>query len=183
MGTRQPYQPHKLIIAVLVSEDYAGSVSGLVGSLFGEIGQQSAEMPFSFTTYYDGEMRTGLRRRLFSICGLVDPSRLPDFKRMSNRAEQASARPDGSRRVNLDPGLLSLSRVILATTKASAHRIAIGDGLYAEITLMFRKGRYAPLEWTYPDFASRAYVDWLGDVRESYHTELKNLDPERNWRL
>ena len=184
MGYPVDYQPHKLIVAVLVSPDAdAASVLPLVEQHFGKADDQLPARPFTFSSYYDAEMGSPLSRTIFSVGPLVDPSRLASFKDASNRLERETARPDGTRALNLDPGLLSLSRVILATTKASAHRIPLTGGLHAEITLLFRRGRYAPLEWTYPDFQSDEFVRWLGAVRRRYHEQLKRIDPERAWRL
>ena len=184
MGSLYTYQPHKLLIPVLFSTDWSiKTVQGLVADAFGPVDLQSEAFPFDFTHYYDYEMGDSIYRILFSIEELVDPMTLSDVKSRSNDIEVANAGADGNRTINIDPGLLSLSRVILATTKQSAHRISIGAGLYAEITLMYRKGRYRPLEWTYPDFQSERYGQWLKLVRTQYHQQLRDLDPERAWRL
>lgn len=180
----QPYQPHKLIVATLFT-DRTGEedLDRFVSGLYGPIDARTSPIPFTFTTYYDAELEPPIHRVLFSIEELVDPSHLAEFKAASNALEARTARPDGRRTVNLDPGLLSLSRLILATTKASGHRIPIGDSLWAEITLLYRHGAYQPLEWTYPDFRSDAFTSWLLSVRSCYHGQLRELDPKRNWRL
>ncbi len=184
MATPAPYQPHKLFVATLFGPDSRPeSVLGLVESTFGAVDAILPAQPFSFSTYYEAEMGHGLRRSLFSVAELVDPSTLVALKKRSNRLEIDTSRERGRRTVNLDPGLLSLSRVMLATTKASAHRVPLRDGFYAEITLLYRHGRYSPLEWTYPDYRSEGFVDWLGEVRARYREQLREVDPERVWRL
>lgn len=184
MGFSDDYQPHKLLIPVLFSADWsARSVEALVTDAFGQVDSQSEVFPFDFTHYYDYEMGDTIYRILYSIEELVDPMALSALKMRSNEIEATNAAPEGNRTINLDPGLLSLSRVILATTKQSAHRISIGAGIYAEITLMYRKGHYRPLEWTYPDFQSERYGRWLELVRSRYHEQLRALDPENAWRL
>jgi len=184
MAIPTPFQPHKLFIATLFGPDARpASIAELVESAFGRIDAVLPAQPFSFSTYYEREMGADLRRALFSVSALVDPSSLATLKDRSNRVECETSRERGGRTVNLDPGLLSLSRVMLVTTKASAHRVPLRDGLYAEITLMYRHGRYAPLEWTYPDYRSEGFVDWLGEVRARYHEQLREIDPGRAWRL
>ena len=184
MGHSASFQLHKLFVAALVSTTTTvEEARALVEERFGPIDRELPPVPFTFSTYYDREMGPGLRRMLLSIGSLVDPSRLADFKEAANEIEQRTARPDGGRTLNLDPGLLSLSRVILATTKGSAHRIPLRDGFYCEITLIYRHGRYAPLEWTYPDYQSGAFVEWLGEVRCRYHEQLREIDASRSWRL
>ncbi len=184
MGVATAFQPHKQIVPALATSEFSPTeLQALVAGLFGEVDFVSESIPFSFTHYYDEELGPSIYRMLFSIGELVDPALLAEHKQRANAIEAETARPDGRRVINLDPGLLSLSRVILATTKASGHRIPLRDAIHAEITLIFRHGRYQPLDWTYPDFRSEAYQEWLLQVRETYHQQLRRLDPARSWRL
>ena len=184
MGEVTAFQPHKLIIPALAASDYAeDALRSLVAKRFGEIEHRSEPIPFDFTRYYEAELGPGLYRVLFSIRELVDPSDLAQLKERANEIERETARAEGRRSINLDPGLLSLSRVILATTKASGHRIPLKSGIHAEITLIFRHGRYEPLDWTYPDFRSDRYQRWLLEVRDTYHRQLREIDSARAWRL
>jgi hypothetical protein len=184
LGSRREYQPHKLILAVLVTpKTELARLDQLIADRFGDIEQRSDPFEFTFTSYYEDEMGPRLSRLLYSFRQLTDPTALAELKSMSNAVESETAGQDGGRSLNLDPGLLSLSRVILATTKASAHRVPIGLSMYAEITLLYRRGKYESLEWTYPDFRSDLYHEWLLAVRTRYHEQLRDLDPARNWRL
>jgi hypothetical protein len=184
VGRQHAYQPHKLITAILVASDGdLDTVCAGLESRFGVIEEQFDAGDFEFTDYYQPEMGSGLQRHLLSFEPLIDPGELAATKELTNRLEADSAREDGSRRINCDPGLLSLSRLILATTKPSGHRIPIGDGMHAEVTLLFSRGRYRPLEWTYPDFGSGLYNEWFLTVRARYHEQLRALDPDRPWRL
>ena len=184
MGSQRDYQPHKPILSVLLTDATGqGHLDGLITETFGTFDSRSEPIDFTFTTYYDEELGTPITRLLYSLTELVAPTQLAQLKASSNSVEARTARPDGRRILNLDPGLLSLSRLILATTKASAHRIPIGMSMFAEITLLYRQGGYRPLEWTYPDFRSGAYDQWLLSVRGRYHEQLRELDPERSWRL
>jgi hypothetical protein len=67
---------------------------------------------------------------------------------------------------------MALSRFSLATTKESAHRVPLSHGIYAEITLLYSKGGFRPLDWTYPDFRSPAYLAVLNDIRARYKAQL-----------
>ena len=80
------------------------------------------------------------------------------------------------RNVNIDPGYLLLSRFVLATGKDFSHRIYIGRGIYAEVTLMFKKGEFHTLAWTYPDYASAEMTDFLLSVRRGYVADLKKRE-------
>ncbi len=191
MGTVSPYQPHKLFIACLYGGERSfADVRSIVEDRFGLVDDALAPREFSYSTYYEAEMGPGLVKTLFSFASLVDPSTLAWYKHATNAVEEKTRESAGAhadalpgRTLNLDPGLLSLSRVMLATTKAGAHRVPLRDGLFAEVTLLYRRGRYRPLEWTYPDYQSDAFVEWLARVRSTYHEQLRRLDPTRAWRL
>jgi hypothetical protein len=165
MGIPSSFSPEKLVVAVLLSGSCAPEA--VLQPLTGEFGPAdfvSPEVPFTFTRYYEAEMGAGLRRLFISFRTLVDPSRLSLIKASTNGMEDAWS-DAGARRFNLDPGLLSLSRFVLATTKESSHRIPLSNGIYAEVTLIFQAGSFRPLPWTYPDYRSQAYLDILNGIR------------------
>jgi hypothetical protein len=174
MGTAGTFKPEKLVIGVLVSPGVMRQdLRARVEERWGPLDFISPSLPFTFTGYYDEEMGTPIERFFFSLELLVDPSRLSRIKRESNTIEDLFRR-DGRRSVNLDPGLLSLPRYVLATTKENAHRIPLADGIFAEITLLYGKGSFRPLPWTYPDYSSEAYLSILNDLRARYKAQLKS---------
>jgi hypothetical protein len=130
-------------------------------------------LPFDFTHYYEAEMGPRLHRAFLSLASLADPALLASFKVATNKIEGLFAAA-GMRRVNLDPGMLSQSRFVLASTKDSSHRVPIGQGIFAEITLVYEHGRFRPVEWTYPDYASEPYRDVLGCIRSRYAAQLRS---------
>ena len=84
------------------------------------------------------------------------------------------------RPLNLDPGLLTLGKFMLATTKDQAHRIYLGSGIYAEVTLRFESGQYEPWPfWTYADYREPAVRAVLKEFRDFYKKRLQAA-PEPN---
>jgi len=83
------------------------------------------------------------------------------------------------RPVNLDPGIIEPSKLVLATTKNYAHRIYIGKKIYAEVTLIFEKGRWRPLEYTYPDYTQQVYLDFFARVRARLLEQLRDAEGAR----
>jgi hypothetical protein len=75
--------------------------------------------------------------------------------------------------VNIDPGYIALGKFVLATTKDRDHRIYVGQGIFAEVTLSYRTGSFAAREWTYPDYASSQYIELLNELRHAYRLQLK----------
>ena len=154
MGAGKSFGQEILVIGVLSAD--AGieeAVQATLESAFGAVESVSVRELFTWTDYYDAEMGKTLFRYYLEFRDLVDPSGLAAIKLKTNALEAQFA-SDGRRRVNLDPGLLAPGRFVLATTKDRAHRIALSEGIYAELTLIYEKREFHPLPWTYPDWAS-----------------------------
>jgi hypothetical protein len=175
MGNAGGFKPEKLVIGVLTSRmARREELLGLLQKRWGPLDYTSPVMPFTFTDYYDAEMGQPIERFFVAFDRLVDPSLLAGIKRETNGIEDRF-REQGLRKVNLDPGLLSLPRFVLATTKDNAHRIPLEGGIYAEITLLFGKGTFRPLPWTYPDFRSESYTRILNGIRDRYKAQIQSL--------
>lgn len=178
MGRISEYEPVKLMVGVLYSafegetegEQRFESVLESLTAAFGPCDYCSRPLPFSFTRYYDREMRPPLLKRLLSFEKLIDPMELASVKAATNAMEEQWQTPD-RRPVNLDPGTVSLSSLILATTKNRGHRFAIGGGIYGELTLIFIDGAFRPQPWTYADFATDEYRSILAEIRERYRPQ------------
>lgn len=173
MGIAGAYTPEKLVMCVLSSSpDRDGELRTLLVEQWGGIDYSSEPVAFTATDYYEREMGPGIMRTFLSFQRLVDPSVLAEVKLRTNSLEDLF-RVEGLRRVNLDPGLLALSRFSLATTKESAHRIPLSKGIFAEITLLYSRTGFRPLEWTYPDFRTPAYHSALKEIRAIYKAQLR----------
>lgn len=177
MSLPQPAKPAKLVVGVFLSDKtLLRALAVQLEDRFGPLDMVSAWIPFDFTDYYAGEMGTPLFRRLLAFQRLVAQQQLPDFKLATNALEQAWAL-DGRRRANIDPGYLLLERFVLATGKNYSHRIFLGAGIYADLTLTYQGGAFQPLPWTYPDYAAAPLREYLQKVRRKYAVQLKTEAP------
>jgi hypothetical protein len=177
MGTAHAFVPEQLVVAVLSSRPgRLPEARTALEERFGPVSFASDPVPWSFTTYYDAEMGTGIVRLFWAFTRPVDPSELPSIKSATNGIEDAF-REDGARKLNLDPGLLSLSRFVLATTKDGSHRIPLRDGIYAEVTLVFERGEFRPLPWTYPDYRTDGCRSVLKAIRDGYRQRIRGTGP------
>ncbi|MDP3179538.1 MAG: DUF4416 family protein [Spirochaetaceae bacterium] len=179
MGYPLDFVPELLVLGLLYSPQAKGE-EALVESLersFGPIRRRGPSFPFPWSGYYDEEMGGRPRRSFLSFERLLDPSTLAQIKLATNDIE-ASFSESGSRRFNIDPGLLSLGRFVLATTKDRPHRIPLGQGIYGELTLIFENGEYRALPWTYPDWASEEHRSLLAAYREDLKLGLRSLKRE-----
>ncbi len=142
---------------------------------FGPVDMISSWFPFNYTDYYEAEMGGPLFRRMFVFKNLVEQDSLPAIKIKTNSLE-LNYMQEGRRKVNIDPGYMLLERFVLATGKNFAHRIHIGRGIYADLTLIYRKGAFRKLEWTYPDYADERMLICLERIRDRYADDLKRLE-------
>lgn len=166
-------RPAKLVIGFFLERQVlAETLLGRLEERFGPLDLVSPWLPFDFTDYYAREMGGPLYRRLATFKPLVDQEALPDIKHRTNAMESEFA-VDGRRSVNIDPGYLLLERFVLATGKNFSHRIYLRGGIYADLTLIYRKGGFESLPWTYPDYADPRLQAFLIKVRQKYALDLK----------
>lgn len=167
--------PAKLVIGMLLKQkELVYDLAGTLTDLFGDVDAVSPWLDFNFTDYYSKEMGRPLYRRMFSFKKLIDQRELAQIKVQTNKLEQRYAQKD-CRRVNLDPGYLLLERFVLATGKNFTHRIYLDQGIYADLTLIYQKGEFRSLPWTYPDYAHPKLQSYLIQVRNRYSEELKQI--------
>lgn len=121
----------------------------------------SMSFPFDRTDYYR-DIAPVLFRRFVSFQGLFHPGDLVDRKLEACEIERRSG---SKRKVNIDPGYLDGARLVLASTKDHSHRIYIAKGIFAEVTMRFRFGKWIPFDYTFPDFASGMYDTFFEEVR------------------
>jgi hypothetical protein len=133
---------------------------------------------FSYTSYYDREMGPDIYRQTCSFLELVRPETLPDIKLFTNSIENQLSR-EGKRQVNIDPGLLSEERLILATGKNFTHRIYLRNGIYADLTLMYQGGAYQSFPWTYPDYRDPTLLRYLGALRNKLRFQRDGKLPRK----
>ncbi len=173
MSLPGPPEPCLLVVGLLRSPEVdPQAVTGALAARFGEVVQATQEAPFHFSAYYDREMGPGLLRSFLAIGGRRDPGELSALKLATNALEHAWAGP-GGRRVNLDPGLLDLNHLVLATGKPAAHRVYLAGGIYAEVELVFERGSFRPLPWTYADYREPGAVEFFNRLREGHRVARK----------
>ena len=173
MGKTKEYIPEKLIIGILATEkQLPDSLIRRVVDDFGSIERVDGPYPFNYTTYYNDEMGEGIQKYFLTFDRLVSPDRLADIKEQTNLIEEEWS-SGNKRSVNLDPGILSETRFILATTKDRGHRVPLKNGMYAEVTLIYMHKEFQTLPWTYADFCDPQYRNLLKEIRKSYLRQIK----------
>ncbi|MGA1864165.1 MAG: DUF4416 family protein [bacterium] len=171
--------PVKLFMGLILGQDTdLEMIKQELTGHFGRIDLQSPINPFDHTEYYIKEMGPDLQRCFLSFEDPASSDQLAKIKLLTNRLEilRGEFAGDGGiyRKVNIDPGILSLSNVILATTKNRAHRIYLSHGIYAEVTLIYSKTKgWQPLDWTYPDYRIPCTIEFFRAIREKYYLQTR----------
>jgi hypothetical protein len=145
-------------------------------SKFDFIDRKSPVLEFDgFTDYYQKEMGHNLYRTWWSLHRLQSPDRLAEFKLLANELEDQYSREAESegRTVNIDPGYINESRLVLASCKDFSHRIHLAKGVFAETTLIYKGDGFQPLEWTYPDYQSPEALKYFETLKQDYRSQLK----------
>jgi hypothetical protein len=169
MWTPKEPNPVKLIVGILAADArcmQAGRQAVLAE--FGEADFLSDEWQFRETEYYREETGEHILRQFVTFGKLIDPGELSAIKHRTNAIEQRLALELGMnvpRPVNIDPGYLEPSKLVLASTKNFSHRIYIGCKMWAEVTLIYSSG-WTILPWTYPDYRLKRYHEFFDKVRE-----------------
>ncbi|HNY76638.1 MAG: DUF4416 family protein [Sedimentisphaerales bacterium] len=181
----EPKEPNpvKYIVGILARDECClGAARDAVASQLGPLDLISDIWPFEKTDYYRDQTGPAILRQFISLERLADPGELAQIKHRTNRIEQELAAMLAGpypRPVNLDPGIIEPSKLVLATTKNYAHRVYIGAKMYAEVTLVFDRGAWCPLPYTYPDYRQQTYFDFFSEVRVRLLQQRKSETHEK----
>ena len=165
--------PKPVLLLIAVSSRYDDALAWTEERCIGEFGGvrlKSEAFDFAETDYYEETMGKELKKQFLVFDELIDPGELPKIKRVTNEMEieyaalQAHPEP---RPLNLDPGYLTLAKLVLASTKDHAHRIYLGEGIYAEVTLNYRNRGWQKSDWTYPDYQRQDFQAFFTQCRQS----------------
>ncbi|MBE9545993.1 MAG: DUF4416 family protein [Proteobacteria bacterium] len=166
-------EPVKLISSIFSPDkDLLAEILKELSKKYGRADFISEFIPFDYTDYYAKEMGQSLVRRFVSFEELMRPESLPEIKAFTNGIEERFLN-GGKRKANIDPGYISKYHLILATGKSYAHRPYLRDGIYADLTLIYRDKTFQPLEWSYPDYAGKNIIGMFNRIREKYLLQLR----------
>ncbi len=174
MGKIRRVLPVKLISGIITGdENNFDIVQGILSKKFGAVDYKSPIYDFNLTDYYRKEMGPSPKRQFLSFSESTAPTKLAKIKLFTNKLEKRYSK-NGKRLINIDPGYVTASKLVLATTKDYSHRIYLDKGIFAEVTLYFKSGSFQPFEWTYPDYKTRDYIESFNHIREIYMQQIES---------
>lgn len=181
MWETSPPKPVKLICGILACDAAAlDAARRTLETALGPMDRVSQVWPFDLTGYYAQQTGPAILRQFVAFAEPADPGRLAEIKHTTNRLERELAEALGRewpRPVNFDPGLIEPSKLVLASTKNFAHRVYIGENMYAEVTMIYVRGKWESFPFTFPDFKSGRYDTFLSAVRQRLAEQMKEERP------
>ncbi len=169
MGSIKSPELVQLFVGLLATTpERLGQAQGILEGRFGPVAFASLPTPWEYSRYYAEELGNPLLRQFLFFRRSIRPERLASIKSKTNEIEgQMGVIEEGRlrRSVNLDPGYLCDSKIVLATTKDYSHRIYLGEGIFGEVTLIYQGRGFQPLAHTYPDYGSKTYLELFNQAR------------------
>jgi len=168
--------PVKFFVAILFSDEESFiKAKYLMTEYFGRFDFESEVKKFDVSNYYKDEMGENILRTFISFETLRTPDFLVEIKLKSAEIEIKLAYEGKKRRVNIDPGYIDFSKVILATFKGAGSKIYLAKGVWADFILRYEKGTFHSFPWTFPDFRDGRYNEILISIRDLYKEQMKEL--------
>ncbi|MGB2705651.1 MAG: DUF4416 family protein [Candidatus Omnitrophota bacterium] len=175
MGKALRHIPVKLVVGLISARPSRFTlVRHILEKKFGKIDNESGTFNFSCTPYYEKEFGQNLKRKFFSFKRPVRLRKNYRIKLYTNSVEKKLSEKN-ARTINIDPGYVSLTKLVLFTTKNRSHRIYIDEGIYADLELQFSNKSFRALPWTYPDYKTDAYIEFFNSVRSAYLEQVKKI--------
>lgn len=173
MGKPRPPEKAVLFVSSLYSKEsvYTSSLKTLKAA-FGSVLFESESFPWQFSAHYNDELGSPLYKRFIFFNKVIEPSLIIDAKHLTNDLEIKLSH-NSKRAVNLDPGYMTLAKVVLASTKNYSHRVYLGKNIYGELALFFKDNAFRPAFYTYHDYRSEPVLKILMDVRSLLKNTFK----------
>jgi hypothetical protein len=182
MGKVKNIIPVKLFTAITFRDEMEIErlIREEISTIFGPSDCNSDIFNFSiYTDYYQDEMGNHLNKVFTGFQNLIEPERLPKIKIKTNNIESRFT-AENKRTVNIDPGYITLAKVVLATTKDYSHRIYLSDGIYGDVHLIYTNRKYMFQPWTYPDYQQNTTISFFTHLRSIYASQLSGVRIEKN---
>jgi hypothetical protein len=173
MSILNPNRFAKLFFSIIFkNEDAASKACLAISQRWGDIDFKTDPLPFCHTKYYEKEFGPDLSRIFISLSKSICRKEIVDMKIWTDNFEKETA-VQGLRIVNIDPGYVCLEQVILATGKNYTHRMYLDEGVFADLTLVYEKGSFRTLPWTYPDYAEASTIEIFNKLRMTFLSNFR----------
>jgi hypothetical protein len=147
------------------SKDIYEEALAAIKKRLGNVLLEAPPLPWNHSDYYAEELGIPLFRSFIFFATVIDTSILPEAKLEMMQIEKEFSK-GGKRQINIDPGYLSLAKVVLSSRKNYSHRLYLGKLVFAELELIYKDGRFHPLHYTYTDYRNEENIRTFEKARE-----------------
>ncbi len=169
--TQEPPEGRLVVAVIYSSVDAVADALRVMERRFGRVDFETADLDCNCRQTYKEEMGEDLRLRFFAFEKLVARNALPEIKSACRKIEAAFSDKVEDymfRTVNIDPGIMTADNLVMAAARDYRHRIYLRDGVFAEIALIWAKGRFTRLPWTSTDYCQAEAIEFFERVRASF---------------
>ncbi len=135
--------------------------------IFLKVDLQSKVIKFDTTDYYKDEMGEEIFRYWISFSPVIYAKDIYKIKVLTNEIEtEIFSDENKNRKVNIDSGYIEGSKLVLFSTKNYSHRVYLEEGIFAEVTLLYKNKNFQTLDWTYPDYRLPQAIEFFTKARQ-----------------
>jgi len=141
------------------SDELFNNVKDELIQKYGELKAESNPYDFDFTSYYEKEMGSGLKKKFLIFKKEIIKEDLTEIKLFITEIEKKLS-IENKRKVNIDPGYLSENELVLATFKAKDFKEKISDKVWVHKVLEFN-GKIKEFFHTFADYKVKENQDFI----------------------
>ena len=142
----------KLFMAIMYSDPKVyEEVIGILKKEYGDIDFEDEEYDFDFTDYYLVEFGAKPKKRFVLFKKKIDSGDIVQIKLNTIETEN-QLKVEGKRMINIDPGYITDSEVVVPSTKPLPHRTYAGRGIVLDKQLGFENGKVITFRHTFADY-------------------------------
>lgn len=153
-----------LLLGIMYPND--DSLSRLISILekeFGIIKVKSESYDFNFTNYYEKEFGKNLKKIIIIFKKTIEKKDLIEIREKTGKIEKTLS-IDGKRTVNIDPGYISESELVLATKKFRSFKEKLNDEVFLHKVLEFKDNDVITFFHTFADYKLDKNKDFFKKV-------------------
>ncbi len=152
---------NNLLFAIMYSKkEILDKTTHILEEKFGEIKTKSEEYDFNFTDYYEGEFGTNLKKIFIIFEKPIEKQDLITIRERTGEIEQELSK-NNKRSVNIDPGHISRSELILATKKGKNWKEPLSNEIYAHKLLEFKDNEVISFYHTFTDYKLKQNIEFF----------------------
>ncbi|MCK5283214.1 MAG: DUF4416 family protein [Nanoarchaeota archaeon] len=127
---------------------------------FGKIKAKSPEYDFNFTNYYEKEFGKNLKKIILVFEKTIEKNDLIEIREKTAEIEQKLSK-NKKRTVNIDPGYISKTELVLATKKQRSFKEYLGNYIYAHKVLEFKDKEIITFWHTFADYKTKLIKNFI----------------------